>query len=357
MGRRAYGVNRRSNKKKNAVKRVIRARGIGRKIPLTLENVALLVLPLILMLVFIPPKADVAGGETPATETVYSENSIIVYNVADSVIDEFNLEEYITGVVAAEMPASFHAEALKAQAIAARTFAISRARGLYGITGEHFGANICTDPGHCQSYISEERYINNRGSEEAWEKISNAVLETKGIVMTYAGQIINPLYHSNSGGITENIESVWSNIGEVPYLKSVYSDDESMYAGFEKTTVYLWDEVKKRIANRYPEADIGNNPSENIEVILYSTSGRVEQIKIGNTIMSGAEFREMLGLPSTNLEFNYINDNEVEILSKGYGHGVGMSQCGADSLAKKGSNYKEILGFYYLGIKIEELRY
>lgn len=358
MDRRAYSVNRLKTKQNSVLKRVITKSKLGQRIPLTLENIASMIVPLILMLIFIPPpKAVTVDKETSASGITYSGASIIVYNEADSVIDEFNLEEYLVGVVAAEMPASFHIEALKAQAIAARTFALSRARGLYSNSEEHFGAHVCTEPGHCQSWISKERYLENRGSEEAWDKITNAVLETENIVMTYAGQLINPLYHSNSGGVTEDIEAVWSRLGEVPYLKSVYSPDENQYAGYEKTTVFAWDEIKSKISSKYPEAKLGKSAAQDLEIMSYSSSGRIDKIRLGSVTISGTEFRELLSLPSTNLELRFLSNSDVEITSKGYGHGVGMSQCGADSLAKKGSSYKEILEFYYSGIMVEELRY
>lgn len=362
MDRRAYGVNRRRIKQNNSfARRTVKTGSVKeKKIPLTLENIALLVLPLVLMLIFIPPpeekQVDNQGSDLPVSNYLSDTDSIIVYDVANSIIDVHDLEEYVAGVVAAEMPASFHPEALKAQAVAARTFALSRAKGLYGSEGEHFSAHVCTEPGHCQSYISKEKYLENRGSEGACEKIQDAVYETKGIVMTYAGQLINPLYHSNSGGITENIEEVWSGLGEVPYLKSVTGYDESLYEGFENTTVLSWNKIVNQIKSKYSEANIGESAEKELEILSYTFSGRIDKIRLGDITLSGAEFREIFSLPSTNLEFKFLDNNEVEIISKGYGHGVGMSQCGADYLAKKGLKYDEILGYFYSGITVQELR-
>lgn len=362
MDRRAYGVNRHRTKQNSNLRRAAVKSGplLGKKVPLTLENIALMVLPLVLMLIFIPPPNQKEVDNYPPGEPVSSNigdmDSIIVYNVAYSIIDEFDLEDYIVGVVAAEMPASYHSEALKAQAVAARTFALSRAKGLYGAQTEHFGAHVCTESGHCQSYISKEKYLEKRGSEGAWEKIQDAVYETEGIVMTYAGQLINPLYHSNSGGITEDIEQVWSKLGEVPYLKSVSGYDESLYDGFESTTVLSWNQIITQIKSKYPEADLGEIPDKALEVKSYTSSGRIDKIRLGDITISGTEFRELFSLPSTNLEFKFLDNNEVKIISKGYGHGVGMSQCGADALAKTGLKYEDILGYFYSGIKLQELR-
>ncbi len=317
----------------------------------------MLILPLVLMLILIPPREKT---QVISTEKEASVNevpiSVVLYNHADAVIDNVLLEDYVVGVVAAEMPHSFDVEALKAQAVAARTFALSRAKGLYSSKDEHYGADVCTNPGHCQSWISKERFLEAYGNEDDWQKISQAVSETKNIVITYEGNLINPLYHSNSGGVTEDIKDVWLNVAEVPYLKSVYSPFEEDYSQYEKSTVFSWDEIKNKTENRYPEAKLGDEGVQDFEIMSYSASGRIEQVRLGSVIIAGTELRELLGLRSTNLEIRFLDDNMIEITSRGYGHGVGMSQCGADALAKNGYNYKEILEFYYTGITVEEMR-
>lgn len=344
----AYG---RGNKKLNIFDK-------NNRIPLTFENIFLLVLPLVLMLVLIPlkteDKATVGEKETSVNK---ASVSLVVYNHADAIIDEVYLEDYLIGVVAAEMPHSFNFEALKAQAIAARTFALSRLKGLYSSKEGHYGADVCTDPGHCQSWISRERFLEAYGDENDWQKICRAVSETENIVITYDDVLINPLYHSNSGGVTEDIEDVWTNIEEIPYLKSVYSPYEEDYSQYEKTTVLSWDEIKNKAEKRYPESKLGNDAIQDLEIISWSSSGRVDKARLGSVIITGTELRELLGLRSTNLEINFLDDNRVEIISKGYGHGVGMSQCGADALGSNGYNFEEILKFYYTGVTVEELRY
>lgn len=359
MDSRNYDIYRRYTKKYGVNKSKGRLGLFRDKIPLTLENIFLLILPLLLMLILIPPPKEVIAEKTeiPAEENNVEPISIVVFNNADSVIDKADLEEYLIGVVAAEMPHSYHLEALKAQAVAARTFAVSRARGLYGNFTEHFGADVCTDSNHCQSWISKDEFLESRGDESDWEKISEAVASTKNMVITYEGQLINPLYHSNSGGATENIEAVWPRLGAVPYLKSVYSPYESEYDEYLRSTVITWNDIKNKIKNKYPKAEFKDNLAEDIEVLSYSASGRIKKIRIGSIEMEGTEFRELLKLPSTNLEFNFPDEKTVEIVSKGFGHGVGMSQCGADALGKKGYTYNEILEFYYTGISVEELRY
>jgi len=360
MDSRNYGTYRRETKKNFLNKGKGRFGLFRDRIPLTAENIFLLILPLLLMLILIPPPKEVIAENTDISEKEVAEVepiSIVVFNSSDSVIDNYDLEEYLIGVVAAEMPYSYHPEALKAQAVAARTFAVSRARGLYGNFTEHFGADVCTDSKHCQSWISKEKFLESGGDELGWEKISEAVANTRSMVITYEGQLINPLYHSNSGGVTESIEAVWPGLGAVPYLRSVYSPYESEYDEYIKSTVFAWNDIKNKVKNKYPKAEFKDDPAQDIEVLSYSASGRIKKIRIGLIEMEGTGFRELLNLPSTNLEFSFPDEKNIEIVSKGFGHGVGMSQCGADALAKKGYTYKEILEFYYTGVSVEELRY
>lgn len=355
-----YSAYSRNYKKLNILDRFIawRNKHKSSRIPLTLENLFLLVLPLVIMLVFIPQEKaaipDIEGKETSVNE---NSISLVLYNHADAVIDQVPLEEYLIGVVAAEMPHSFNFEALKAQAVAARTFALSRLKGLYGSKEQHYDADVCTNPGHCQSWISKTRFLESYGNVEQWQKICDAVSETKNIVITYEDILINPLYHSNSGGVTEDIEDVWNNVDEVPYLKSVYSPYEVDYSQYEKTTIFSWSEIKNKAENRYPEAKLGNEAVQDFEVMSYSASGRIDQVRLGSVIITGTELRDLLGLRSTNLEIRFPEENTVEITSKGYGHGVGMSQCGADALGNNGYTYEEILKFYYTGVTVEEIRY
>lgn len=325
-----------------------------------LMDLFLYALPLLLLMLVIPPMhkektTEAAINDTPPISD--SQMKVTVYNPEESLISEFLLEEYVTCVVAAEMPASFHEEALKAQAVAARTFALSRMKGLYGNMSDHFGVHVCTEPKHCQAWISKERFLQVYGNESAWEKIQKAVEETKNVVMTYDGILINPLYHSNSGGVTEDIDAVWAVSGEVPYLKSVYSVvDESSYEEYEKKVSFTWDEIKEKLLEAYPESEVKAKFSREIEVLSYTSSGRVSEIRIGSIKMSGPAFRELLSLRSTNLEISFPDKDTVEIVTRGYGHGVGMSQCGADAMGKKGYDYIKILESYYTGVEVGEIK-
>ena len=330
---------------------------------LSIKDIFLYILPLLLLILIIPPiEKERVDIKEPITKIEEHDNTpgqvieIAVYNPSKSMVELFELEEYVVDVVAAEMPASFHEEALKAQAVAARTFALSRMKGLYGSSEEHYGAHVCTDPGHCQAWISKERYLQLYHDEYAYEKIKRACKDTENIVMTYDGILINPLYHANSGGVTEDIEAVWAVSGKVPYLKSVYSVDESQYSQYETKVSFKWDEIKEKLAQKYSEDEVELYFEKDIEIMSYSASGRVEEIRIGDIVMTGPEFRELLDLRSTNLEIYFPDDDTVEIVTRGFGHGVGMSQCGADVLGKGGYKFNEILEYYYTGIMVEEIK-
>ncbi len=286
-----------------------------------------------------------------------SDIEIIVYNTREQVIRAMDLEEYLVGVVAAEMPAGFSIEALKAQAIAARTYALGRAIGKYGSTEDaHFGAHVCTSSAHCQAWIPKELYSTwypESDVEKNWEKIEQAVHETCGLILTYEGEIVNPLYHANSGGITEDAQEVWSSVSEVPYLRSVYSDGENEYTSYEKKVVVTGNTFREKLIKDYPEIVFLGPLSDDVEVVQYTNSQRVKELRVGSITITGTKFREMFSLASTQLEICFVDDDRIEITTYGFGHGVGMSQCGANELAGKGRNYEYILQYYYTGVEVE----
>jgi len=287
------------------------------------------------------------------------KTDIIVYNTRNKVVERMDLDEYIVGVVAAEMPASFEIEALKAQAIAARTYALGRALGKYGShIDRHYGAHVCTDSTHCQAWIPKEMYQTwypDANVEENWAKIEEAVYGTSGLILTYEGEVINPLYHANSGGITEDIQEVWSSVSEVPYLRSVYSEGESDYSSFEKKVVLTGEEIREKLMKAYPDIVFLGPVSEDVEVVQYTNSQRAKEIRIGSITIPGTKFRELFSLASTIMEINFIEEDTMEVTTYGFGHGVGMSQCGANELAQKGRSYEYILQYYYTGVEVEPI--
>lgn len=279
---------------------------------------------------------------------------ISLYNPYTDTVSEIPLEEYVMGVVAAEMPAEFHIEALKAQAIAARTYAMSRMQKFSDGHPEHKLAPLCKAV-HCQAYLSMEELREVKGEnwiENYWGKIEEAVDSTKGILMYYKVEIIEPLYHSTSGGMTEDAVNVFAS--DSPYLKGVLSPYEEEAPKYRTVTTITVDEFINKIKSKYPDAKIDkDNFSEKMRLIERTPSGRIKKLAIDKIVIEGSDLRDLLELNSTNFTITYDQKlNIIDIVTYGYGHGVGMSQWGANGMAKKGSTYIDILKHYYTDIKI-----
>ena len=268
-------------------------------------------------------------------------------------VEELNIDEYLYGVVSSEMPASFEIEALKAQAIVARTYTI------YQIThnaGKHENADICDNYACCQAWISKEDRLAKWEADEAesnWNKILEAVNSTSGKIITYNGEPINAFFHANSGGVTESSLNIWGGI-DYPYLKSVQTAGEDGYTQYSSQVTLNKQELLEKIKTKYEDCAIDFSQEDCIKILEYTTSGRVKTIKFGNKDIAGTEARTLLGLKSTNFTFE-INGDNITFSVTGYGHGVGMSQTGADSLAKSGSNYEEIIKHFYTDVEIIEV--
>lgn len=293
------------------------------------------VLPAVLIGVLVPPNPvnSPVPGETAPSEC--GKEGIRIPVMLPSGTRQMELEEYITGVVMAEMPASFEPEALKAQAVVARTYAMRR----YELSRKHEGGGICTDPACCQGYVSPEAF----GAGEGEEKIRNAVSGTAGLVLRYDGELIDATYFSCSGGTTEDAVAVWGS--DVPYLQSTDSPGEEYASAFASV--------------RYLDAEtfcaalgIPAEHYRDIGLTTYTSGGGVDTMEIGGRPFSGTELRRLLSLPSTMMEITPSEDG-VMIYTKGYGHRVGMSQYGADAMARSGADFREILTHYYAGVTVE----
>lgn len=303
-------------------------------------------------------------GESPVgagdqREEEKDKIKIKVYIESEDKVKEMELEEYVIGVVAAEMPAEFAFEALKAQAVAARTYAYGRLKGIYTSKDDmHRGADICTDFTHCQAWVSKEEAIKKWDVDYAntyWDKIKKAVEETKGIIILYKGVIANPVFHSNSGGKTENAEEVWD-VAPVDYLKSVISEGEDASPVFKTVTKISSTEFYDTLKENYPDIKLNkNNIPGDIKILEYTEGERVKRIKVGNIEMKGTDFRKIFSLRSANFELNKDENDMIEIITYGNGHGVGMSQWGANNLAKNGKNWEEIIKYYYIGVELDTI--
>ena len=268
-------------------------------------------------------------------------------------IEELPLDEYLLGVVSAEMPATFEQEALNAQAVVARTYTI------YCIShssNKHGEANICDDSTCCQAWISKEDRM-ARWEEDVrnsnWNKITMAVNNTSGKIITYNGEVIDAFFHSNSGGTTEAPVNVWGGTN-YPYLQSVQTSGEDAYSQYSSEVVLSKEEFKNKIKEQHSDFTIDYNAQDCIKITEYTEWGRVKTIKIGNLNLSGVEVRSLLGLRSANFSVAIEGDN-IKFSVTGYGHGVGMSQTGADSMAKSGSNYQDIIKHFYTGVEIVDM--
>lgn len=247
-----------------------------------------------------------------------------------------DIEEYLVGVVLAEMPADFELEALKAQAVAARTFSHKRL-----MDPKHTGADLCTESACCQAYCSPESYRKDGGQDEAVRKVQQAVADTQGQVILYQGELIEATYFACSGGRTEDAAEVWG--AEVPYLKAVDSPGEEKAASYTNTLRFPLRDFCDKLNITDHSPDIGQ--------VIYTEGGGVQSIVIGGKEFSGTDLRKLLGLRSTAFVITIAGDTVI-ITTKGFGHRVGMSQYGADAMAVQGKRYDEILSYYYQGTEI-----
>ena len=281
----------------------------------------------------------------------YNYGKIKILHQEIGQIEEMAIDEYLYGVVSAEMPVNYEIEALKAQAVAARTYTIYQ---ISNNKGKHGNADICNESICCQAWISKEERMKKWKEEEReknWNKILLAVNSTKGKIITYNNEVINAFFHSNSGGKTELASNVWIGGKDFPYLQSVETSGEDGYVQYNSEVVISKADLLEKIRKEYKDIQINFDEKENIKVLEYTDSGRVKTVKIGNMEIAGTKIRSLFNLKSTNFTIKTENDNIIFSVI-GYGHGVGMSQTGADSMAKQGKNYEEIIKHFYTGVEI-----
>lgn len=284
-------------------------------------------------------------------------DTINVYFADEQMTREVNFEEYLTCVVSAEVPAEFHEEAIKAQAVAARTYIYNKYKKFTSDPNtapeEHKDAVVCTDSKHCCAYYSKEKLAKLHGNEwmdKYYDKICKAVSDTCGEVIMYEGEPIIAVFHASSGGgRTENSEDVWSS--SVPYLVSVESPGEDKRDGYNTVVTVTCDEFKQKINDNFPEAELDDNRNEWIGDISYTKGNSVNYINIGKTAVRGTQMRSAFGLKSACFEISMLDDN-ITFNVHGSGHGVGMSQHGANIMAQDSKTYDEILKWYYTGVEI-----
>ena len=316
---------------------------------------ALFILPL---LVVAPFRTALFGRETPVDET---EGEPFVSGERDGastlrVLDgetvlEMDLGEYLVGVVRAEMPASFQPEALKAQAVAARTYTLYKLR-----TGGNHGdtADICTDSTCCQAYLAEGQARTNWGEDADVneKKVEAAVAETDGQVILYGGMPILAVFHSSSAGLTRAAGEVWLN--DLPYLQAVPSPEPSdAIPNYYSRVEFTAEEFRQRILAAFPEAELSGGVESWLGYAAVDSAGSVATLSVGGVKVKGSGLRSALGLRSACFTWE-AQDGKLVFFVTGYGHGVGMSQYGANAMAEQGADYREILTHYYTGVTVED---
>lgn len=262
---------------------------------------------------------------------------------------QMQLGDYLTGVVLAEMPASFEPAALEAQAVASRTFVMYRKEH-----PKHPNADVCDDSACCQAYLDADGIREKLGenAELYLKKVRAALEATDGQVLTYGGALIDATYFSCSGGATESAAAVWGT--DVPYLQSVDSPGEESSSRYSDSALIPIDQFRQTILNAEPDADLSGEPAGWFGAETKTEGGGVAVLQIGGADFTGTQLRSMFGLRSTRLSVAVESDG-ILFETYGNGHRVGMSQYGAQAMAKNGSDVEEILTHYYVGTELTTL--
>lgn len=285
-------------------------------------------------------------------ETALNEPAIPVYLTQAKRIETVPLEAYVRGVIAAEMPIEFELEALKAQAIAARTYIVRRL--MYEDT-----SNVPVEGALVTDTITHQAYLNTSQLRSRWsvldyakniEKLNRAVNETAGLIATYEGEPIQAVFFSTSNGHTENSEDYFRDA--IPYLRSVPSPwDSELSPKYEQSTAIPLKEMMSKLGLSAPVSTSGGKLQ--LQVVEETAGKRISSIKVADQLFTGREVREKLGLPSSHFTWKLDKDHII-FTTYGYGHGVGMSQWGANGMAKEGKDAAEIIRYYYQGVNLEK---
>ncbi|MCD8356245.1 MAG: stage II sporulation protein D [Clostridia bacterium] len=291
-------------------------------------------------------------GENAETEAEAQDEETTIAVSVNGTVREMTLEEYAAGAVAAEMPASFPEEALKAQAVAARTFAMYKQS--LGTDQTHPDAVVCDDYTHCAAFVDLETQSGDLWGSNAKEwkkKVQAAVEATKGEIVTYNGSPIAAVFHSASAEETESAVSVWGT--DIPYLVAVDSTGDDACPEYDASETFGAEKFRQIMLAKYPDINLTGLPKTWFTDIQSSEAGGVTTCKIGGEELKGTEVRELFGLNSTHFTVS-TTDTSITFHTQGYGHGVGMSQYGAKSMAENGSSYEEILLHYYTGTEVQK---
>ncbi len=297
------------------------------------------------------PEATLPIDRLAVTTGAKDRGKAVRLQMEDGSVQEMTMADYLWGVVAAEMPASFEEEALKAQACAARTYTVLLQSK---DSGKHPDADVCADSTCCQAYVERSQAEARWGlnAQSYGDKIEEAVTGTDGLGILYEGQPIQALFFSSAPGKTVDAVEVWGN--SVDYLKSVDSPEGEEVPDYHSQAVFSADQVKERTLASYPGADLSGDPTEWFSNVVRGESQTVSSLTLGGITLTGGQVRTLFELRSASFTVSWDGSQFVFDVT-GYGHGVGMSQYGANAMAKEGKSFEEILTWYYTGTQVAEL--
>lgn len=293
-----------------------------------------------------------AEPEEPAGQTIELEDNFRILNLATGKVQRVNRGDYVRGAVCAEMPPSFHTQALAAQAVAANTYAVRcKLEQKKNPDPALKGADFSADPDNWRGYVTEKQAKERFGDkfEVYWGKICEAADLGSSYVAVFEEEPIVAAYHSISAGQTEYAANVWQ--GNAPYLAPVESFGDTLAEGFESNAVFTAQEVKERLLAENSAIKLGDDRSKWLRVVSRSESGYVLDVNAGGQSLTGKDIRRIFELRSSDFDLAN-NGNSFTFTVRGYGHGVGLSQYGADYMARQGATFDEIVLHYYTGCEL-----
>lgn len=315
----------------------------------------ILIIPMLGLLPFSEASFDDTNSYAVSCADVSDLNTRNIITVTDSETgekSEISVEEYLIGVVSAEMPISFKSEALKAQAVAAHTYALTR----YGTEDYEFNdGEIPTDPSVFQAYSSIDDMLEKYGDnfEESYAKIKNAVDSVLNLIITYDDKPIVAAFHSMSGGTTQSSESVWG--GSLPYLIPVDSSFDESQSNYISEKFTDTNTAQNILLSAYPDITLPESHYDWFNITSRTTSDYVDTVSVGDKSLTGSQMRSLFNLNSSDFTIECREDGFLFTV-KGKGHGVGMSQYGANEMAKSGKSFEEILLHYYPGTQLTTIK-
>ena len=289
-----------------------------------------IIVTIILLIYIIPLSTLIVKNKQDSTKG----QEVSVYDTESDTVISMPLEEYVLKVLSKEMPASFEKEALKAQAVAIRTYTLKKSET---VDEKHKGASVCTDSNHCMAFVKDEI------EEKYKDKLSGAVKETQGQALMYNNEYASTVFHAISSGKTESSEDIWG--GKVPYLVSVESSEDVNVSGYETSVTVSYNDLITKLKAKDFDKVIGEEKR--------TDAGTVTSIILCEKEYTGRKIRELFNLRSANFKLEE-KEGEYVFTVYGYGHGVGMSQYGANNYAKAGHSYEDILNHYYPGTELKK---